>query len=113
MKRYDSCGRLIIAIAIIAAVVVVVFAGCVEEETPATALSPTEISIPKTTPTPEAPTAPATVKTTAALASISEDDLSTARDHYLHHDYCRHMCNGNKALYDECMEYYESRNHSR
>ena len=109
MKRYDPRDRLLIAIAIIA--VVVGFAGCVEEETPAPAPSPTAISIQKTTPTP-APTAPFTVTPTVALAPISEDDLTAARDHYLHHDYCRHTCNGNKACYDECMEYYEPRNHS-
>lgn len=111
MKWYDPYGRLLMVIAIIAAVVV--FAGCVEEETQVPTPSPTVISISKTTPTPEAPTASVTVKPTVALASISEDDLTTARDHNLHHDYCRHMCNGDKARYEECMRYYESRNHTR
>jgi len=53
MKRKNIVGL----IAIVAIVAAVIFAGCVEEETPVPTPSPTATPLPKTTPTPEVPTA--------------------------------------------------------
>ena len=52
MKRKNVVGL----IAIVAIVAAVIFAGCVEEETPVSTPSPTATPLPKTTPTPVAPT---------------------------------------------------------
>ncbi|HJH28005.1 MAG TPA: hypothetical protein C5S37_14865 [Methanophagales archaeon] len=63
MKRKNIVGL----IAIVAIVAAVIFAGCVEEETPVPTPSPTATPLPKTTPTPEAPTATPTSEPTATL----------------------------------------------
>ena len=61
MKRKNIVGL----IALVAIVAAVIFAGCVEEETPVSTPSPTATPIPKTTPTPEAPTATPTPEPTS------------------------------------------------
>ena len=63
MKRKNIVGL----IALVAIVAAVIFAGCVEEETPVPTPSPTTTPLPKTTPTPEAPTATPTSEPTATL----------------------------------------------
>ena len=65
MKRKNIVGL----IAIVAIVAAVIFAGCVEEETPVPTPSPTAAPLPKTTPTPEAPTAVPTSEPTATQTS--------------------------------------------
>nr|QNO52629.1 hypothetical protein MBLPMMNE_00036 [Methanosarcinales archaeon ANME-1 ERB6] len=60
MKRKNIMGL----IAIVATVAAVIFAGCVEEETPVPTPSPTATPLPKTTPTSEAPTATPTPELT-------------------------------------------------
>ena len=61
MKRKNIVGL----IALVAIVAAVIFAGCVEEETPVPTPSPTATPLPKTTPTPEVPTATPTPEPTA------------------------------------------------
>ena len=65
MKRKNIVGL----IALVAIVAAVIFAGCVEEETPVPTPSPTAIPLPKTTPTPEAPTATPSLEPTATPTS--------------------------------------------
>jgi len=65
MKRKNIVGL----IAIVAILAAVIFAGCVEEETPAPTPSPIATPLPKTTPTPEAPTATPTSEPTPTQTS--------------------------------------------
>jgi autonomous glycyl radical cofactor GrcA len=68
MKRKNIVGL----IALVAIVAAVIFAGCVEEETPVPTPSPTATPLPKTTPTPEVPTATHTPEPTPAQEPTPE-----------------------------------------
>ena len=67
MKRETIVGL----IAIVAIVAAVIFAGCVEEETPVSTPSPTATPLPKTTPTPEVLTATPTPEPTPEPIALS------------------------------------------
>jgi hypothetical protein len=85
MKRKNVVGL----VALVAIVAAVIFAGCVEEETPVPTPSPTATPLPKTTPTPEVPTATPTPEPTVSNIYASDETamrkIRTAlTDHGLH-----------------------------